>query len=80
MSVTSWKREQKAGASARRLEMRRGEADVDVAAAVAGAVAELVPPRALSPQVARRAPRSPRRQLQHLGDRPADRGVGRRRR
>ena len=46
-------REEKPGAAARRLEVRRAQADLDLAAAVGRAVAELVAPRAL-----RRAGRS----------------------
>ena len=64
--------EQQPGASARRLQVRRGQADLDLAAAVGRPVAELVAARALRPQVALDRGHHRARQLQHVVDAAAD--------
>ena len=68
--------EEQPGAAARRLEVRRRKADLELAA-VAGAVAELMTPRALHPQVRLNRFHHRTGQLQHLVDRPADRAAKR---
>ena len=68
------KTEEKPGPSARRDEVGRAQAEHDLAAAVGGPVEELPPPRPAVTKVVAERLEHGRRQLQHLGDRPSERG------
>src|SRR5205807_3372369 len=60
--------EEETGAAAGRLEMRRGQPDLDLAAAVAGAIPELLPPGGRRRELAVQQLHDRRRQLQHVDD------------
>ena len=68
------KRDQEPRAPPRRLEVRRAQADVDVATAVSGAVPPLEPPCAAAAQSLLQLHDELRRELQHFGERPAGHG------